>query len=574
MQRRRLLTFCIYLLFILVVFRLIDLMILDHESMARRARIQYTQGEHIPARRGNIYDRNGSELAVSLERKSVYCNPDEVKDPARTVRLLYRITGKKKGELLRKVKAEKKFVWLARKIDPAKAEKIEELRLKGIWMLPDTQRFYPKRRLAAHVIGFVDIDNKGKEGVESRYDRYLRSQARRVALMRDARGNILYTGEFLDTETEDIVLTIDEGLQSITESEILKAVKKWHPRAATAIMMNPYNGEILALANRPTFDPNNPGRYPAYSRRNRAITDLYEPGSTFKIVMAASALEEGVATLYSRVDCSEGYVEVGGRKIRDIHKLGKITLKEVIQKSSNVGAVKMALKLGPQRLYRYMRLLGFGERTGIDLTGESPGIVKPPQRWSGTTIGAVAIGYEVMVTPLQVLRAYATVANGGFLVRPHVVREVISPEGKIISRNDPEARRVISRKTALLLREALKAVVSDDGTAPSASVDGNLVAGKTGTTRLLDKKTGRYSREAFVSSFVGMVPADNPEFVLIVVIWEPKGKYYGGEVAAPVFRAIAEKALAYRFVPRDDMKTKQVLVVDRVRKKEIEGESF
>ncbi len=576
MQRQRVLTILVYVLFILIAIRLVDLMVIKHKIMRRRAEIQYTQGEKIPVRRGNIYDRMGRELAVSLERRSIYCDPGRVKDPSRLADALTGLMGGRKNGFIKKISSsDKRFVWLARRVDLDLAEKIQALDLDGVGMLPDTERFYPKGMLASHVIGFVYSDNRGAEGVEAVYDDYLRLESKRVVLLRDARGNILYSGGSFDPfETKDIVLTIDEGLQGIVESELDRALKMWHPQAATAIMMNPYNGEVLALANRPAFDPNHPGKFRAERRRNRAITDLYEPGSTFKIVMAASALEEGVASLYSRVDCSEGFVEVGGRTIRDVHKLGKITLKEVLQKSSNVGAVKMTLKVGPERFYKYAKLFGFGERTGIDLTGEARGILKPPQRWSGTTIGAMAIGYEVMVTPLQVLRAYATIANGGFLVRPHVVKEVISHDGVRLYGNGVSPRRILSTRTADAIREALKSVVTDDGTAPLASVDGNLVAGKTGTTRMLDKKTGRYSRKDFISSFVGMVPADEPRFVIIVVIWKPKGKYYGGDVAAPVFRAIAEKALAYRFIPRDDMKNEQVLVVGKKRNEGINSESF
>lgn len=543
----------IFVMFLVVLLRLVDLMLIKHAKLSRIAHIQQTKGQKILVRRGIIYDRKGRELAVNLERPSLYCDPKDITTPREVAYKVGGILKINKKKIIQALQEERRFVWLARKISPEAASYIQSLKIEGIGMLPDTKRFYPKGTLAAHVLGFVDIDNKGLEGVERTYEEYLIADGGRVYITRDAKGNILYRGGNLESSGNSIVLTIDEGLQAIVEEELDRAVQKWHPQAATVIMMDPNTGEILALANRPTFDPNRPGRFRASFRRNRAITDLYEPGSTFKLVMATAALEEGVATLNTRFDCSGGYIEVGGKRIWDCHKHGILTLKEIIEKSSNVGAVKVALKLGAERFYKYVRLYGFGEKTGIDLIGESPGIVKSPEQWSGTTIGAMAIGYEIMVTPLQILRAYAIVANGGYKVKPYVVSRVISPEGLIIKRNrGTRGERIISEGTVRRIKEALKAVVSEDGTAPKASIPGNTVAGKTGTTKLVDRATGRYSNKDFVSSFVGMVPADNPLFVMIVVIWKPKKMFYGGEVAAPVFRAIAEKALAYMFIPRED----------------------
>ncbi len=565
--------------FLIVFLRLADLMLFDHAKLLRIARIQQTLGLEILVRRGGIYDRRGGELAVSLERPSVFFDPKMVDSPGEAARRLRRILKADTSSLRRNLRSgelgRRRFVWLARKVSPEQADEVRRLRLKGIGVLPDSKRFYPKGSLASHVLGFVDIDNRGREGVEKRYDDSLVADGGRIYLARDARGNILYRGDSYESVGNSIVLTLDEGLQYIVESELDNAVEKWKPQSAAAIMMDPHTGEILALANRPTFDPNRPGAYRAADRRNRVITDLYEPGSTFKIVMATAALEDEIATLDTRVDCSAGEIEVGGKKIRDTHKHGVLTLREILQKSSNVGAVKMTLRLGAERFYKYARLYGFGEKTGVDLTGEVPGIVKPPARWSGTTIGAMAIGYEVMVTPLQVLRAYSAIANGGYLVRPHVVSRVLSPDGRVLWRRErDERKRIISRRTAERLREALVSVTSEGGTAPKASVDGNRVAGKTGTSRMIDPRTGRYSRRDFVSSFVGFVPADDPLFAVIVVLWRPQGRYYGGEVAAPVFRAIAEKALTYRFIPRDDRENDNILVVGRPARGGLESQDF
>jgi len=580
MKRRPLIIATVIAVGFLIVFaRLAELMLFDHEKLLRLATIQHTTGQKVLVRRGAIYDRRGSELAVSLERSSVFLDPKLVDSPREAVRRLRKVLKLKTSMLMRKLKdgdsERRRFVLLARKVSPEQAEEVRRLKLRGIGLRPDSERFYPKGFLASHVLGFVDVDNYGREGVEKRYNDSLVADGGRIYFTRDARGNILYRGDDYESVGNSIVLTIDEGLQYIVESELDRAVKKWKSQSATAIMMDPHTGEILALANRPTFDPNSPGAYKAADRRNRAITDLYEPGSTFKIVMAAAALEEKIATLDTRVDCSKGEIEVGGRRIRDTHKHGVLTLREIIQKSSNVGAVKVTLKLGPERFYNYARAFGFGDKTGIDLTGEASGLVKPPRSWSGTTIGAMAIGYEVLVTPLQVLRAYSVIANGGYLVRPYVVSKILSPDGRVLRQaGRPQRVRVISGETAERLREAFETVTEEGGTAPRASVRGNTVAGKTGTSRMIDPRTGRYSRRDFVSSFVGFVPADDPLFAIIVVIRKPHGRYYGGEVAAPVFRAIAEKALAYKFIPMEDKGDNNILVMGPPLRKGRESQDF
>ncbi len=563
MKRRPLIIATVIAVGFLIIFaRLAELMLLDHDKLQRLATIQHTKGQKILVRRGGIYDRRGRELAVSLDRLSIYGDPSMIDSPDYVARRLRKIVKIRISTLRKKLKERNRYVLLARRVLPEQAAAAQRLKLKGIGVKPDMERFYPKGFLASHVLGFVDVDNRGREGVEKRYDSSLTAAGGKIYLARDARGNILYRGADYESIGNSIVLTIDEGLQYIVESELDSAVKKWKPQAATAIMMDPHTGEILALANRPTFDPNRPGAYKAANRRNRAVTDLYEPGSTFKIVMATAALEEKTATLNTEVDCSEGEIEVGGRMIRDSHKHGVLTLRQIIQKSSNVGAVKMTLKLGPERFYKYAKVFGFGDKTGIDLTGEVSGLVKRPESWSGTTIGAMAIGYEVLVTPLQMLRAYSVIANGGYLVKPYVVAKTLGPDGRVLwQKGRPERVKIISGDTVERLREAFITVTEKGGTALKASVYGNTVAGKTGTSRMIDPRTGRYSRRDFVSSFVGFVPADDPLFALIVVIWKPEGGYYGGQVAAPVFSAIAEKALTYKFIPMEDRGDNNILVV-------------
>jgi cell division protein FtsI (penicillin-binding protein 3) len=318
----------------------------------------------------------------------------------------------------------------------------------------------------------------------------------------------------------------------------------------------------LALANRPAYDPNRGGHAHTSEKRNRAITDLYEPGSTFKIIIGTGSLEENLVKPDSLFDVSRGSIEVGGKTIRDVHKYGVLTFKEVIQKSSNVGSIMIGMRLGKERVYKYAKLLGIGDKTGIDLPGEVSGLMHPPERWSGTSPGAIPIGQEVAVTPLQILRAYSAVANGGFLVRPHVVSQIISPNGQVLaSFRDREMKRVLSAKTAWTFKDILKSVTEEGGTGKSASVDGNDVAGKTGTAQMINPVTKRYSKEKYVSSFVGFVPVDKPRLAMIVVVYEPKGQIYGGVVAAPVFKNIATQSLSYLNVPREDDTRQDPLLV-------------
>jgi cell division protein FtsI (penicillin-binding protein 3) len=326
-------------------------------------------------------------------------------------------------------------------------------------------------------------------------------------------------------------------------------------------MMEPSTGEILAMANRPNYDPNFAGKSKSYARRNRAITDLFEPGSTLKSILAAAALEEGIVRLNDEYDVSKGYIVVGGKRIRDLHRNDILTFQEVIQRSSNVGAVQIGMELGEKKYYRYIREFGFGEKSGIDFPGEIRGILRNPRDWSGTSLAALSIGQEIGVTPLQMLRAYAAIANGGELMKPYIVSDIISSTGQIIKRVIPKVeRRIISRKTASKVTDILKTVVEEGGTATKAYIQGNLVAGKTGTAQIFDNKKKRYSRDKYISSFVGFVPADDPKLALIVVVYEPKGKAYGGVVAAPVFKKIIEHTFAYMNVPMEKDENQIILV--------------
>jgi cell division protein FtsI (penicillin-binding protein 3) len=550
--------------FVIVFLRLSDIMILKNRFYTEKAKSQQIKTEDIQVRRGTIYDRKGRDVAVNLEVESLYCDPVEAQMNREGIRRLSSLLRMEPAAIRAKLSKDKRFVWVDRKLTLATAEKIRKLDMKGCGFVPEAKRFYPRGQLASHIIGAVGRENQPLEGIELHYDKYLRTSGGKVNVARDASGKVLSTGLDLEAKGNDIVLTIDEGLQYIVEKELDKAMLKWRSVAATAIMMDPSTGDILALANRPGFDLNEITRAAKHNVRNRSITDVYEPGSTFKIIVGTAAIEEKLFSPRATFDCSRGGIEVGGKFIRDAHKHGVLTFEEVIQKSSNVGSIMIGMKLGKDRVYEYAKRFGIGESTDIDLPGEVSGWIRKPERWSATSIGAIPIGQEVAVTPLQMLRAYSAVANGGYLVKPHVVSEIRTPEGQVVfSFKDAERKRIISERTAVAMKNILKTVVEDGGTATGAAITGNKVAGKTGTAQLIDPATRRYSRDRFISSFVGFVPADNPKIAMIVVVYEPKGQIYGGIVAAPVFKTVADQALSYLNVPMDDMPAKGIQLVSR-----------
>jgi len=553
-QKRVIILFTLVLLgFLSVSLRLVDLMVLEHDFFARRANRQHITLQTVEPDRGAIYDARMRELAVNRRAPSFYAVPRKVASASRAAAVLAPVLGVSEARLRKRLASDRNFVWLARKIDEATAARIDRLQLgPAFGFYPEMKRSYPKGSLAAHVLGFVNIDNEGAEGLERAYDDFLRGRGRSKRVGRDAYRRPLSDGADTGVDGGSLVLTLDEDLQYIVEGELHDALRTWKARAAVSIIMEPETGRVLAMGVSPGFSPERPRRPSRW--RNRTITDVYEPGSVFKAIVAAAALEEGRVRPSDRFDCSAGFIEVGGRRIRDSRRHGVLSFHEIIQKSSNVGMVQVAQKLGPETLYAYIRRFGFGRKTGIDLPGEVAGILHAPSEWSGSSIAAHAIGYEVAVTPLQMLNAYCAIANGGRLMRPYVVSEVLGPDGRVRKRREPEMiRRVVSAGTARRLTAMLETVVQKGGTAVKASILGNSVAGKTGTARKYDPALGRYSREKYMSTFVGFVPAEAPRLAIIVVVDEPKGDFAGGKVAAPVFRRIAERAMIYLNIPRGDM---------------------
>lgn len=553
-----------------VLVRLLYLQVFKAGELAVRAERQQQRMVKLEPKRGTIYDRMGRELAVSLDVDSVYGVPTEVDDPRALAHRLARILKENPRGLERRLASDKRFVWLSRKIDPERAEKVKGLGVKEVGLVLETRRFYPKKTLAGPAIGFTGVDNEGLEGIELAYDEVLRGVSGWVLAEKDALGRTVFPAGpgfqyRLPKPGRDIILTIDEVIQHIAEKELARALAQSRARGGVCIVMNPGTGEILALAVRGpanrAFNPNSPAVFRPSEWRNRAVTDAFEPGSIFKPILAAAALEEHIVHPLERFDCSAGRIQVADRVINDAKKHGVLTFTEVIAESSNVGTIKAAQKMGKERFYRYITAFGFGKKTGVDLPGEIGGLVKDYRLWSGVSLGFIAIGQEIGVTPVQVAAAYSAIANGGVLMRPYIVSEIVDPAGREGKKFSPKAvGRVISRETSERLAKILQKVV-EIGTGKKAKPDAYTAAGKTGTAQKVDPKTGTYSKKEYVSSFVGFAPAVSPKMVILVMIDTPSGEnVWGGSVAAPVFKAVAEQGLAYLQVPPDDKGGRMLLV--------------
>lgn len=534
----------------LIVFRLVDLQIVRYPEMRERARRQQTRVFEISPKRGTIYDRRNRELAVSIKVKSVFAVPLEIADKPGTAAILASALGLDPSRVRRKLEGARSFCWIKRKVDYPQAQKVRGLGLRGIYFETESKRFYPKRELAAHVLGYVGMDNEGLAGLEHLYESDVRGAAGRILLQTDARKRYFSSVEKPPTAGSDLVLTMDESIQYLVEQELRDQVEKSRALGGTAIVMNPATGAILAMANLPTFNPNHYGRYAESAWRNQAVSNIYEPGSTFKIFTAAAALEEGLTTPDEQIHCMNGGIMIGRNRIRDHKPFGLLSVREVIARSSNVGIIQLGFRIGKERLERYLRHYGFGRPTQVDLPGEARGLLRPASDWRAVTLGAISMGQGIGVTPLQIITAASVIANGGYWVSPRVVEKMRSGEDfSSPFRSQGRPRRVLRRETAEAIREMMGLVVSD-GTGRAARLKGFSAAGKTGTAQKVDER-GRYSHSRFVASFVGFAPVDKPVLAIVVLIDEPRGLYYGGQVAAPVFKKIAEKTLNYLSVSPD-----------------------
>lgn len=529
----------------LVVARLVDVQIYRADELQRLAlRQQFARVETEPIR-GAIVDRHGFPLAVSKDVSSLYAIPGLVQDPKATAAKLAKIVGKPAKRLQRALeKNDRNFIWIARKLSDEQTRAVAALELPGLGFRQEPKRFYPGGRLGAHLLGYTGLDNGGLAGIEAQFDSAIRGIPGDEITMRDARGVRFMPepGGLPAVPGDNLVLTIDRSLQHLVERELLAVVNQYDAKAGIAILLDPNNGDILALAAEPSFDPNEFARSSDAVRRNSAVQEAYEPGSTFKAIAFAGALENRLLGLGEHFDCSRGYVEIAGIRIHDHKRFTSLTPEEILAQSSNVGAMMIGSRVPADAYYRQVRRFGFGQLTGVELPGESPGLLASPRAWSKLTRATLSIGQEIGVTPLQLALAYAAIANGGILLEPRIALRLESPGGGLTRRWEPVAvRRALSAETASTLVAMMETVVRE-GTARVAAIPGVVVAGKTGTAqKIVD---GVYSRDRHVASFVGFAPASRPRLVALVVVDEPKGPlYHGGDVAAPVVRRIMEPAL-------------------------------
>jgi len=547
--RIRFVTIVIFTLFALIAVQLVVLTWIRRNELAGIAKRQHNLIVEIQPKRGLIYDKNLKELATSLQVPSVYAIPRLISDKDRKLlaRNLSQILEISYSEIYEKLLKDKSFVWLKRRVKDEQADAIRKLKNPNIGFVPEYRRVYPNTSLGANLMGFCGIDNNGLEGLELRFDSYLKGKTGYRYTKRDAMGREIVAMEeklIPSVNGYHLVLTIDQFIQYITEKELDAACTQWNAKGGMAIVMNPNDGSILSMVSWPTYDPNRLKDYPLANRRNRTITDFFEPGSVFKIVSISGALNEGVVDIHDKFNCENGAWTLGRRVLHDVHPYGILDLEEVLIKSSNIGTVKIASHLGPEKLYHYIKRFGFGELSGIELPGEVQGIVRPPKQWSGTSMASIPYGQEVAATAVQCLSALNVIANGGTYYRPHILTRVIDDKGiEIASKKLKSQPNILKPVIAEQMKRILHRVI-EEGTGKTARIEGVNVSGKTGTAQKI-LPTGGYSHSNFIASFIGFAPTEKPLLSMIVVLDDPHPSYYGGTVAAPVFKNVIEQALLY-----------------------------
>jgi cell division protein FtsI (penicillin-binding protein 3) len=535
-----------------ICLRLVYLQIFRYGAFEKRATHERERTEEVSARRGIIYDRTGRELAMSIAVDSVFAVPAEIPDLAGTVSLISKITNTDPRETLAKCKAGHTFCWVARKADAETADRIRSLNLRGIYFQKESRRFYPKRELAAQVLGYVGMDDEGLSGIERQYDDKLRGSPGRMLISVDAHRKWFGSVEKQPEPGENVVLTVDEQIQYIAERELATAMEQTHAVTGTIIVQNPHTGEILALANQPTFNPNLTKEITPERLKNHAVSDVYEPGSTFKVVTISAALEEKLTRPDEVFDCQMGSIVINGMRIRDSRPHGLLPVWGVLAESSDVGAIKIALRLGEDRFYKYIRAFGFGQQTGIELPGETRGLTKPVNRWSKVSIGAISMGQEIGISPMQLALLVSTIANDGVAVPPRIVAGTTDPQPtpQTVAFHPADGRRVISSMTAAEMKQMMQKVVLE-GTGKRAVLEGYSSAGKTGTAQKVDPATHAYSKTKYVASFAGFAPLNDPAIVVAVILDSAVGLHQGGQVSAPVFQRVAQQVLEYLHTPHD-----------------------
>jgi cell division protein FtsI (penicillin-binding protein 3) len=532
--------------------RLVFLQIFSYGKFVKQAGHQQQRAIPLAAKRGVIFDRAGHELAMSVLVDSAFAVPTEVKDLPTAVALITRITGDDYNVVLADCRAHKTFCWVARKANDETIGRINSLKLQGIHFQKEPRRFYPARDLAAQVLGSVGMEDSGQSGIEHEFDDELRGRAGKMFISVDARRQWFADVETQPDPGENLVLTIDKNIQYIAEKELDQAIHDTQAIAGTVIVENPHTGEILALANRPTFNPNLRKQITPGALTNRAVSYVYEPGSTFKLVTISAALEEKVTNPNEVFDCQMGSIVYNGMHIRDSKPHGLLPVWGVLAESSDVGSIKIALRLGEDRFYKYIRAYGFGQQTGIELPGETRGLTKPVSRWSKVSIAAISMGQEIGISPIQLAGLVSTFANDGVWVAPRIVAGTVQPRGtpQTVTFHPGASHRVISSYTAAEMRSMMQKVVLE-GTGRKAILEGYTSAGKTGTGQKVDPATGAYSKTKYVASFAGFAPLNNPQIVVEVILDSAVGLHQGGQISAPVFRRISQQVLEYLHVPHD-----------------------
>ncbi|MGD1216116.1 MAG: penicillin-binding protein [Terriglobales bacterium] len=559
---------CLWLLAICL--RLIYLQIFCYGDFERRAQHQQQRSFDLSPKRGVIYDRAGRELAMSIQVDSAFVVPSEAPDLPNTISLITRITKDDPRVVLADCRAHKTFCWVARKADAEVIERIRALNLQGIHFQKEPKRFYPKRELAAQVLGYVGTDDQGLSGLERQFNQQLQGKPGKLMISVDARKRWFASVEKEPESGNSVVLTIDQNIQYIAERELERGMEETHAIAGTVIVENPHTGEILALTNRPTFNPNIRKEIRNEALKDRAVSDIYEPGSTFKMVTISAGLEEKITRPDEMFDCQMGSIVINGMRIRDSRPHGMLSVADIIAESSDVGAIKVALRLGDERLYKYIRAFGFGQQTGIELPGETRGLTKPVERWSKVSIGAISMGQEIGISPLQLASLISTIANDGVHIPPRIVAGTMAPQDapqntpQTIAFQPAEGTRAISSLTAAEMRQMLQGVVLH-GTGRKALLEGYSSAGKTGTGQKVDPATGAYSKTKYVASFAGFAPINDPKIAVVVIFDSAVGLHQGGQISAPVFQRITQQVLEYLHVPHDVQlpPSRQVLLARR-----------
>lgn len=547
-----------------LIARLAFLQIVQHETLLAQSEKQYMGTVETHFGRGMIYDRNLNELARNVEVESVYVTPSEIQDRKTTARVLAATLNLNQDKVYKKISSKKHFVWIKRKGALEEVAMLKQAGLSGVGFLSEQKRFYPKRELAANVLGFVGMDNQGLAGIEYAHQSKLKGTTIRQVTERDARGRSIQSiDELRDSSpsSHDLVLALDEVIQFTAEYHLKKQVERFKADSGMAVVMDPYTGEIYAMANVPQFNPNQYREALEETWKNNIVVSSYEPGSIFKPIVAAAAIDKGLARPQDIYFCENGQLKIGKTLIGEAsdHKFGWMTMRDIIAKSSNIGVIKIAQQVGQKPFYDYIRKFGFGEKSGLSLPGESSGQLKNQKNWTELSLASISFGHEIAVTPIQMVSALAAIANGGNLMEPRIVKALIK-DGKVVKQFKPKKiRRVISEKTSLQMVEVLKSVVKN-GTGKKAALEGFDVAGKTGTAQKYNMETHSYSKTEFISSFVGFAPADSPRLVILVMIDNPKGLHWGSVVAAPVFQKIAKKTLRYLNVPSSK---ERVFILDR-----------